>query len=267
LRRETNVSSGIALQIDGLTKSYGDVVAVDDLSLVVRRGEIFGILGPNGSGKTTTVKMMLGMLDPDGGSIRVNGIDPVVDSRAVKARLGYVSEEAVLYSSMNARDIFELVASVRGIEQVVAVERTRRYLASFGVTDLLEKPMGTMSRGQKQKIEIIAALLHRPDLLILDEPLSGLDAKSVRVFKEILNLHTERGGAVLFSTHILEVAEELCDRICVIAKGKHVASGTPAELRSASRGGGDRLEDVFLRLTEEDSDIEDIVAELRTEKS
>jgi ABC-2 type transport system ATP-binding protein len=256
------------VEINDLSKSYGELRAVDGLSFEIKPGEFFGLLGPNGSGKTTTVKMMLGMLDPDAGSIRVGGIDPVVDSRAVKARLGYVSEEAVLYSSMTARDVFELVASVRQIEKVVAVERMRRYLASFGVTDLLEKPMGTMSRGQKQKIEIIAALLHRPDLLILDEPLSGLDAKSVRVFKEILNLHTERGGAVLFSTHILEVAEELCDRICVIAKGKHVASGTPEELRAGSQGAGDaRLEDVFLRLTEEDNDIQDIVAELRTDKS
>lgn len=251
------------VRITTVSKSYGDLKAVDQLSFGIEPGEFFGLLGPNGSGKTTTVKMMLGLLDPDGGSIEIDGVDPAADSRAVKAKIGYVSEEAILYSSMTARDIFELVASVRGLAADEANERVNRYLSSFDAEALLEKPMATMSRGQKQKIEIIAALLHRPDLLILDEPLSGLDAKSVRVFKEILNLHTRRGGVVLFSTHILEIAEELCDRICVISSGRRVAAGTPQELRSDASGSGGKLEDVFLRLTEQDESVAEIIKELR----
>jgi len=251
------------LTVENVSRSYGELKAVDDLSFRVEPGEIFGLLGPNGSGKTTTVKMILGMLDPDAGSILVNGIDPRGDSRGVKSIVGYVSEEAILYSSMTARDVFELVVSVRSLDQDVANDRIHRYLGAFDAGDILEKPMATLSRGQRQKIEIVAALVHRPGLLILDEPLSGLDAKSVRVFKEILSLHTERGGAVLFSTHILEVAEQLCDRICVIAAGKRLAIGSPAELRDGASGAGSRLEDVFLRLTDQEGSIGDIVAGLR----
>ena len=249
------------LTVQNASKSFGAIKAVDDLSFAVGPGQIYGLLGPNGSGKTTTVKMILGLLDMDAGSIRVNGVDPSSDSRGVKSIVGYVSEEAILYSSMTARDVFELVASVREIKPEVATERTERYLASFDATSILNQSMSTLSRGQRQKVEITAALMHRPDLLILDEPLSGLDAKAVRVFKEILSLHNKRGGSVLFSTHILEIAEELCDEICVIAGGKWIAAGSPDELR----GGSDdsRLEDVFLKLTEQDESVAEIVSELR----
>jgi ABC-2 type transport system ATP-binding protein len=250
------------LTVQNVSKRYGDLQAVDDLSFQVAAGEVFGLLGPNGSGKTTTVKMILGLLDPDAGTVGVDGIDPRDDSRGVKSIVGYVSEEAILFGSMTARDVFELVASVRGLDPGEADERVQRYLASFDVTDVLEKPLATLSRGQRQKVEITAALMHRPRLLILDEPLSGLDAKSVRVFKEILTLHTERGGAVLFSTHILEIAEELCDRICVIAAGKRLAMGTPHELRGGAAE-GTRLEDVFLKLTDQDGSIGEIVRDLR----
>ncbi len=263
------------VQVSGVSKRFGSTQAVRDLSFEVPDGSIFGLLGPNGSGKTTTVKMILGLLDMDEGSIRVGGIDPVVDSRAVKSIVGYVSEEAILYSSMTARDVFELVASVREMDAAVATERMERYLSIFDALGVLDQSMTTLSRGQKQKVEITATLLHRPDLLILDEPLSGLDAKAVRVFKEILALHTERGGSVLFSTHILEIAEDLCDEICVIAGGTWIAQGTPAELRatSADADAGEsgersdrelpRLEDVFLKLTEQDESVQEIVDGLR----
>lgn len=250
------------LNLYDVSKRYGDLLAVDGLSFSIAAGEVFGLLGPNGSGKTTTVKMILGLIDPDTGSLDVDGLDPRDDSRGVKSIVGYVSEEAILYSSMTARDVFELVASVRCLEQADVNERVDRYLTSFDASGVLEKPMATLSRGQRQKVEITAALLHRPRILILDEPLSGLDAKSVRVFKEILALHTERGGAVLFSTHILEVAEELCDRICVIAAGRRLAMGSAAELRGDAAE-GTRLEDVFLKLTDQDESIGEIIAELR----
>lgn len=254
------------LRLHDVSKSYGTLLAVDGLSFEVPAGEIFGLLGPNGSGKTTTVKMILGLLDPDAGSIEVDGIDPRENSRGVKSIVGYVSEEPILYSSMTARDVFELVASVRRLDEEVVTERVNRYLSSLDAASVLDKPMATLSRGQRQKVEIVAALVHRPRLLILDEPLSGLDAKAVRIVKEIVGLHTERGGSVLFSTHILEIAEELCDRVCVISAGRRLAVGTPDELRD---GGGtvdgtrSRLEDVFLTLTEQDESIQEIVSELR----
>ncbi|MEE8440548.1 MAG: ABC transporter ATP-binding protein, partial [Spirochaetia bacterium] len=246
-----------------LTKRYGEFVAVSNLSFEVREGEIFGLLGPNGSGKTTTVKMILGLQDADSGSISVDGIDPAEDARQVKARIGYVAEDSVLYASMTPRDAFELIAAVRGIGEEQLNDRVNRYAASLDAREIMEKPIGTLSRGNRQKAEIIAALLHRPPILILDEPLSGLDARTVRVFKEILALHVEEGGAVMFSTHILEVAEELCHRICIINAGREVATGTVDELRERTAATGGRLEDVFLKLTEQDTSVEEAVRALR----
>ena len=251
------------IQLSNVTKRYGELVAVSDLSFDVRPGELFGLLGPNGSGKTTTVKMILGLLDPDAGSIRVDGTDPVADSQAVKAMIGYVSEEPILYGSMTPSDTFELVAAVRGLDEVTLNSQVERYAESLDAFDILQKPIGTLSRGNRQKAEIIAALLHKPSLLILDEPLSGLDAKAVRVFKEIIAVHVEQGGAVMFSTHILEVAEDICNRICIINRGREVATGTVDELRERAQSVGASLEDVFLKLTEQDTSVQETVRALR----
>ena len=257
----------VKVTVSNATKRYGELVAVSNLSFEVGSGEIFGLLGPNGSGKTTTVKMILGLHDPDDGRILVDGVNPAIDPQAVKARIGYVAEESILYSSMTAKDAFELVAAVRGLGETEVNDRVNQYASLLDAAAIMDKPIGTLSRGNRQKAEIIAALLHKPDLLILDEPLSGLDARSVRVFKEIIALHVEEGGAVIFSTHILEVAEELCHRICIINEGCEVATGTANELRerSASTGGG--LEDVFLRLTEQDASVEEAVKALREDHS
>ncbi len=251
------------IQLSKVTKRYGDLIAVSDLSFDVKPGELFGLLGPNGSGKTTTVKMILGLLDPDSGSISVDGIDPVADSRAVKAMIGYVSEEPILYGSMTPTDSFELVAAVRGLDETTLNNQVERYAESLDAFDILGKPIGILSRGNRQKAEIIAALLHRPPLLILDEPLSGLDAKAVRVFKEIIALHVEHGGLVMFSTHILEVAEDICTRICIINRGREVATGTVDELRERAHSVGASLEDVFLKLTEQDTSVQETVRALR----
>ena len=248
-----------------LTKRFGDLVAVNDLSFEIRPGEIFGLLGPNGSGKTTTVRMILGLLEPDEGHVLVGGFDPQIQPLEVKKRIGYVSEESILYQSMTPREVYELVASVRRLEADAVQQRLDRYLSSLDAASAMDTMIATLSRGNRQKVQIIAALLHQPELLILDEPLTGLDAKAVRVFKEIVALHRERGCSVLFSTHILEVAAELCTTIAVINKGKMIATGTLGELEERAQAAGAGLEDIFLRLTEEDASVQAIVRHLREE--
>ena len=253
----------MTITANNLHKNFGDITAVNGLSFAVEDGEFFGLLGPNGSGKTTTVKMLLGLLDPDEGEARIGDVDPSTDSREAKSRIGYVSEESILYRSMTPREVYELVASVRKIDPETANARLEQLTESLEATETLDSVISTLSRGNRQKVQIIAALLHRPSILILDEPLTGLDAKSVRIFKEILSLHTDRGGSILFSTHILEIADELCDRIAIINNGRLVAQGTPDELRAKSEAAGATLEQVFLRLTDQDQSVSDIVSRLR----
>jgi ABC-2 type transport system ATP-binding protein len=211
--------------------------------------------------------MILGLHDADSGSIMVDGIDPARDPQQVKARIGYVAEDSILYSSMTPKDVFELIAAVRGMDEKQLNDRVGQYAESLDATSIMDKPIGTLSRGNRQKAEIIAALIHRPSILILDEPLSGLDAKSVRVFKEILALHVEGGGAIILSTHILEIAEQLCHRICIINEGVEIATGTARELQDHSQSVGGRLEDVFLALTEQDASVEEAVRALREDRS
>ena len=255
----------VSTTVSHVTRRFGNLVAVDDLSFEIRPGEIVGLLGPNGSGKTTTVRMILGLLETDDGQVLVEGFDPQTQPLEVKRRIGYVSEEPLLYQAMTPREVYEFVASVREIDAETAQQRLERYLSSLDAASAMDTVIATLSHGNKQKVQIIAALLHQPELLILDEPLTGLDAKAVRVFKEIVALHRERGSSVLFSTHILEVAAELCTRIAVINKGRMVAMGTVAELEKRAQAAGASLEDVFLRLTEADASVQAIVRRLREE--
>ena len=251
------------IRVNDLKKYFGDVKAVNGISFEVKKGEVFGLLGPNGAGKTTTIKLLLGLLEPNEGEMKVLGLDPNRDEIEIKSRLGYVAEEPLLFKSLTPKDLFNLIASIRGLDREYVSNRAQVYLDSVGALEYYEQLIATLSHGNKQKIQIIAAILHDPEILILDEPLSGLDAKSVRVVKEILELHTERGGAVLFSTHIMEVAEELCDRIGIINNGKMVGIGTIEELNTQSNKIGAKLEDIFLRLTEQDTSVEEIVKKLR----
>jgi len=251
------------IELNSLKKYFGEVKAVDGISFVVKKGEVFGLLGPNGAGKTTTIKLLLGLLEPNGGDMKVLGLDPNKDEIEIKSRIGYVPEDPLIFKSLTPKDLFKLIASIRGLDPEEVSNRAQVYLESLGALEYFEQLIATLSHGNKQKIQVIAAILHDPEILILDEPLSGLDAKSVKVIKEILDLHTERGGSVLFSTHIMEIAEELCDRIGIINKGKMVGIGTIEELNTQSNKIGARLEDIFLRLTEQDSSIEEIVKKLR----
>ena len=246
-----------------LKKYFGEIKAVNGVSFDVHKGEIFGLLGPNGAGKTTTIKLLLGLLEPLEGEISIFGLNPEREEVLMKKKVGYVSEEALIFKSLTPKDLFNFIASIRRLDANEATKRVFEYLESLGATEYYEQMIATLSHGNKQKMQIVASLLHDPELLILDEPLAGLDAKSVRVVKELLDMHVEKGGAVLFSTHIMEVAEDLCDRIAIINKGKLVGLGTIEELRNQADKAGASLEDVFLRLTEQDSSVEEIVKKLR----
>jgi ABC-2 type transport system ATP-binding protein len=251
------------ISVSNLKKYFDEVKAVNGISFNVYRGEVFGLLGPNGAGKTTTIKLLLGLLEPLEGEVKVMGMNPERDEVKIKSRVGYVSEEPLIFKSLTPKDLFNFIASIRQLDEQEATIKVKEYLDSLEATEYYNQLIATLSHGNKQKIQIIASILHEPDLLILDEPLSGLDAKSVRVVKEILNLHTERGGSVVFSTHIMELAEELCDRIAIINKGKIVGLGTIDELKQQANKLGARLEEVFLRLTEQDTSVDEIVKKLR----
>jgi ABC-2 type transport system ATP-binding protein len=253
----------IMISVSGLKKFFGDVKAVNGISFDVKKGEVFGLLGPNGAGKTTTIKLLLGLLEPNEGTIKIMGLNPEIDEVQIKSRVGYVSEEPLIFKSLTPKDLFNFIASIRKLNAEETSERAQEYMESLGALEYYDQLVATLSHGNKQKIQIISSILHNPDLLILDEPLSGLDAKSVKVVKEIIDIHIENGGAVLFSTHIMEIAEDLCDRIAILNRGKIVGIGSMDELRQQADHLGANLEDVFLRLTEQDVSVNEIVKKLR----
>ena len=255
LSRELNVEP--LVEVSGVSVRFGSFLALDNLSLQVMPGEVFGLLGPNGAGKTTTIKVLMGLVAASLGSVKVCGFNPLLDSVAVKSRIGYVAENSIVYESLSPRDFFEFVVSMRKIDSVSANRVVSRLADVFDLAQYFDSPIATLSMGLKQKVALIAAFIHQPPVLLLDEPLNGLDAKSSRVVKDLMSLHVQRGGAVLFSTHIMEIAEQLCTRIGIIDHGKVVAIGTLDQLRSKTDVMGSSLEDVFLKLTNEDSAVAD----------
>jgi ABC-2 type transport system ATP-binding protein len=257
------MSNNEIIIVKSLKKFFGEVKAVNGISFEVHQGEVFGLLGPNGAGKTTTIKLLLGLLEPNEGEMSVFGLNPERNEVAIKRRIGYVSEEPLIFKSLTPKDLFNFVASIRGLDANKTTNLAKEYLESLEAIEYYDQLIATLSHGNKQKLQIIAAILHEPDLLILDEPIAGLDAKSVRVVKSILELHTQRGGTVLFSTHIMEIAQELCDRIGIINKGMMVGIGTIEELRLKADKIGASLEDVFLRLTDQDTSVNEIIKKLR----
>ena len=255
LSRELNVEP--LVEVSGVSVRFGSFLALDNLSLRVMPGEVFGLLGPNGAGKTTTIKVLMGLVAASLGSVKVCGFNPLLDSVAVKSRIGYVAENSIVYESLSPRDFFEFVVSMRKIDAVSANRVVSGLADVFDLAAYFDSPIATLSMGLKQKVALIAAFVHQPPVLLLDEPLNGLDAKSSRVVKDLMSLHVQRGGAVLFSTHIMEIAEQLCTRIGIIDHGKMVAVGTLDQLRSKTEGKGSSLEDVFLKLTNEESAVSD----------
>jgi ABC-2 type transport system ATP-binding protein len=238
--------SSPALQLRGLHKSFGRP-AVDGLDLSVRRGELYALLGPNGAGKTTTLRMVTGLLAPDAGSVEVLGIDLARDAAAAKRRMAYLPDDPMLYGKLKPTEYLEFVAGLWGIRGAEAEPRARRLLDWLDLARHAHELTEGFSRGMKQKLALAGALIHEPELLILDEPLTGLDAGAARQVKDLLLSHVEQGGTVILTTHILDVAEKLAQRIGIIRQGRLIAEGTLAELRERTRGGS--LEDVFLQLT------------------
>jgi ABC-2 type transport system ATP-binding protein len=255
--------TSVPLRIDHLVVDYGSRRAVDDLSLEVRPAEIYGLLGSNGAGKSSTIKSVVGLVRPTSGSVHVFGEDAVGDGVVAKERLGYVPETALLYEALTPREFLEFVAGVRRLDPTVASERLRSYATAFRLDPELEEPIATLSNGTRQKVLVIAAFLHAPRLLILDEPLNSLDPRSVRIVKELLVRFVGSGGrGVLLSTHTMETAEELCGRVGILDQGQLRAEGTLEQLRARAARGDATLEEVFLRLTRQDEGLAEAVAAL-----
>ena len=234
------------LQIEHLTKAYGDKKAVDDLSLHIRPGEIYGFIGHNGAGKTTTLKSAVGILRFDSGEIRINGRSIKDEPVACKRVLAYIPDNPDLYDFMTGIKYLNFVADIFGVPSEERRAKIDDYAARFELTDDLAQPIAAYSHGMKQKLAVIAAWLHSPKLIIMDEPFVGLDPKAVHLLKIMMRELCEEGGAIFFSTHVLEVAEKLCDKVAIIKGGRLIRSGTMEEVK-----GDDSLEDVFLELEAE----------------
>lgn len=239
------------LKLEGLTKAYarGAKPAVDGVNLHVRRGEIFGFIGPNGAGKTTTIKMLCGILVPDAGRVEINGVDMARDPIAAKRGFCYVPDVHDTYDRLTGQEYLNFIADVYGVDTKTRQERAAKYLEMFEIADAAGEQIKSYSHGMKQKLLITAALLPAPPLWVLDEPMTGLDPKSAALLKDEMRAHTAEGNSVFFSTHVLDVAERLCDRIGIINDGHLIAVGTLDELRG---GKNESLESLFLELTDDE---------------
>ena len=241
-----NNNAAEVLSISRLTKSYGEKKAVDDLSLSIKAGEIYGFIGHNGAGKTTTLKSVVGILAFDAGEIKVNGISVKDDPIAVKREIAYIPDNPELYGYMTGIKYLNFIADVFRVPADVREERIKKYAEAFGLTADLAQAISSYSHGMKQKLAVISAWIHSPKLVIMDEPFVGLDPKAAHTLKEMMRELCDEGGAIFFSTHVLEVAEKLCDKVAIIKNGKLIRSGTMEEVK-----GDESLESVFLELEEE----------------
>lgn len=231
------------LQIEHLTKTYGEKKAVDDLSLHILPGEIYGFIGHNGAGKTTTLKSVAGILRFDAGEIRIGGTSTRTDPLACKRKLAYIPDNPDLYDYMTGIQYLNFIANIFGVSAADRQARIRELAERFELTNDLAQPIAAYSHGMKQKLAIISAWLHQPRLIIMDEPFVGLDPKASHLLKGMMREFCDAGGAIFFSTHVLEVAEKLCDKVAIIRGGKLIRSGTMEEVK-----GDDSLEEVFLEL-------------------
>ncbi len=254
------------LELRGVVKRYGRFEAVRGLDLDVERGQIFGFLGPNGAGKTTTIRMVAGVLEPTAGRIMVGGDDMASHPERAKSRVGYIPDRPYLYEKLSGAEFLRFVAGLWGKNGDGTEERANNLLELFHLIEWKDELIESYSHGMRQKLLITSALIHEPELVVVDEPMVGLDPRSARVLKDLLRAFVDQGGTVFLSTHTLEVAEAVCDRIAIIQAGKIIAQGTMEELRRDARAGaasGDAgLEEIFLKVTGGE-DVVDVVRGLR----
>ncbi len=241
------------IELQQLTKKYGSFTAVDGIDLHVERGELFGFLGPNGAGKTTTLRMIAGILRPTSGRIRIAGIDLAGQPLLAKAKLGFIPDRPFIYEKLTGMEFLRFVAGLFQQEGSEVDHRARELLALFDLEDWRDELVESYSHGMRQKLIIASAFVHRPEVIVVDEPMVGLDPKAARTLKDLFREYTRRGHTIMMSTHTLEVAQHLCDRVAIIQQGKIRACGTIEDLRAHAQDPDDRLEDIFLRLTGEDA--------------
>ncbi|MGF1578210.1 MAG: ABC transporter ATP-binding protein [Gemmataceae bacterium] len=239
------------IQLEQLTKQYGNKVALDHLNLHVGKGELFAFLGPNGAGKTTTIKLMCGLLFPTSGRVQIGEYDLAKDGQKARQLISYVPDQPYLYEKLTGREVMEFVGEMYGMSRPRLVSRIQEMIDLFNLQGFVDDLTERYSHGMRQRTVFAAALLHEPDLLIVDEPTVGLDPRSIRLLKDLLRKEADRGGTVFLSTHSLDIAQELADRIGVISQGKLIGCGTLQTLRDQAEMDGS-LEEVFLKLTAED---------------
>jgi ABC-2 type transport system ATP-binding protein len=254
-------NSATLIETHNLVKRYGEKIAVNNVSFDVQAGEVFGFLGPNGAGKTTTIKMIVGLLQPTSGTVKVAGYDVQAQALMAKASSGYVPDTPNLYAKLTGRELLRFVGDLYNLDQTRMAQRADELLRVLDLNEAADNTVDSYSHGMQQKASLAAALMHDPKVLVLDEPTVGLDPKSARLIKDILRQMADRGAAVFLSTHILEIAERMCDRIGIINKGELVAVGSMDELRSLGKAGEVSLEDIFLGLTggAEEAEIAEIL--------
>ncbi len=239
------------IDFEHVSKSYGKggVKAVDDLNLHIEQGKVFGFIGPNGAGKTTTIRLLTGILAPTEGKVTIGGYDMAKDPIQAKRQIGYVPDQHDLYDRLTGLEYLRFMADLYGVEEQDRKARVEHYLEMFELRDAVGQQIKSYSRGMKQKLTVIGALLHQPPVWVLDEPMVGLDPRAAHLLKEEMRRHCDAGNTVFFSTHVLEVAERLCDEIAIIDGGHLIAQGTLEELRSGHQG--ESLEQLFLTLTDD----------------
>jgi ABC-2 type transport system ATP-binding protein len=242
------------IELLDVTRAYGEKVAVRGLNLTIPQGELFAFLGPNGAGKTTTIKMLVGLLRPSSGQVRVAGIDAVRNPREANRRSGYVPDEPHLYEKLTGREFLQFIAEAYGLSKVDVAENIERQIETFGLSSFLDQLGESYSHGMKQRLVFASALLHQPQVLIVDEPMVGLDPRSMRQVKDLLRQQAQQGVTVFMSTHTLPVAEEIADRIGVVNHGRLIFLGTVAELRQRLALLDRPLEDLYLALTEDEEE-------------
>jgi ABC-2 type transport system ATP-binding protein len=255
------MSSPYAVELGNLTKRYNEIVAVNNINLTIKTGEIFALLGPNGSGKSTTLKMIMGLLQPTLGTVTVLGLDAQKDPVGVKRQVGYVPESPNIYEFLTGLEYLDFIADIYSVPQAEKQQRITEYLKALQLDGREGDMINSYSDGMKKKISLISAFLHKPKILILDEPLNALDPRSARIVKDYLQELKHQGVTTILSTHVLEIAEAVCDRIAIMYQGNILSLGNMEQLREEARLPGSGLEDIFLKLTGT-GDLKAVVEEL-----